>query len=569
MTGKSLYDIVERLVELAAPRASAAGLSLSCSIDCYCHNLEGIDEWCVSQVLNNLLTNALTYTKSGYVTVSVACTDDAVSESESGFCIAIEDSGPGIDASVRRLMFALPEEREALGATDEMGLGLVIAKQLCELMGATLTVEASDNGGTLASIRGTIIESTDQATDPLELVSVLRDTHALVIDTELSARRVLEAHLRGWGIRVTSALDVNAAFARIDQCNEADQAISMVFVSGATGESDMRRLANRLDASPRHSDALLMVVGSDATTGTNRILDEHNGNVTLLAPVRASELYNCISQHPAIVDRLQQTDTITVSRLDSRRVLLVEDNVVNQCVASEILKRIGIDAVVANNGREALRRLTSERFDFVFMDCQMPEMDGFEATRRIREDLQLTDLPIVALTANALDGDRRACLNAGMDDYLTKPFTQRQLELMLSKWTQPSDTENSDGATLSISDDQLIDNDALDQIRVLDEPGKNDILNEIIGEYLNSADSLTEDIATAVEDSDSAGVGRAAHALKSSSAAVGLAYFSNQCAELERMSIKDDLAAIQSLWREMLPLHKRSVELLQQLQQRQ
>ncbi|MEM9172568.1 MAG: Hpt domain-containing protein, partial [Pseudomonadota bacterium] len=103
----------------------------------------------------------------------------------------------------------------------------------------------------------------------------------------------------------------------------------------------------------------------------------------------------------------------------------------------------------------------------------------------------------------------------------------------------------------------------------LDEPGKNDILNEIIGEYLNSADSLTDDIATAVEDSDSAGVGRAAHALKSSSAAVGLAYFSNQCAELERMSTKDDLAAIQSLWREMLPLHKRSVELLQQLQQRQ
>ena len=255
---------------------------------------------------------------------------------------------------------------------------------------------------------------------------------------------------------------------------------------------------------------------------------------------------------------------VTGSDPSGRHVLLVEDNIVNQCVASEILKRIGVTVDIANNGVEALQMLVDTHYDFVFMDCQMPEMDGFEATRRIRARGDLGELPVVALTANALSGDRQSCLDAGMTDYLTKPFTRDQLKAMLDKWTTGRiavATEAMDG-TSGFASIELVDQAALNEIRMLDNDGESSIFDEIIGEYLTSSATLVRDIEAAIAQRQADAVARSSHALKSSSAAVGLSFFAQQCARIEALGMAGDIAQITELWTQAENCYRRSVDQL-------
>lgn len=555
----SFHDVVESAVELAAPRASQTGLALHCRIEPACKDLYEFDAWCVSQLLSNLLSNALGNTVSGSVEVSANCVD---TDNGVRFSMEVRDTGPGIPDDIQRIMFTLPDQREAIADSQRVGYGLVISRQLCELINAELIIEQPESGGTVARVAGIFGQEQGERSGEHPLPDALRNSHALIIDNDIAARRLLEAHLRSWGISVSTELDIASGITALRQSRTRGYVIGMVFVSADTPRSALATFIDMLRTSPEFKDILLVMLGDDTSTGSFATLSGQLANITLTKPVRPSALFDCISRHPQV--RASVGGPVGADKSDTPiRVLLVEDNVVNQCVATEILNRIGVQVEIANHGGEALRALDEARYDFVFMDCQMPEMDGFEATKKIREQARFEDLPVVALTANALSGDRQRCLDAGMSDYLTKPFTKAQLETMLDKWTGRETTPIDDA--MSYSDTvivDLIDESALMQIQMLDVDGDSTIFNEILDEYVNSSRDLTSKIAAAARDGDCAEVARCAHALKSSSAAVGLAHFSSQCAELESLAREQSVDAVRALWATASETFQRSTSAL-------
>ncbi len=561
---RSLHETIESTVELAAHRISDKDVSLNCRIDPACRNVFAFNHWCMTQLVNNLLSNALQYTQSGSVKVDVDCDD---SNGMANIRINITDTGPGISESVQKVMFASPDQRELMPDNENVGFGVIISQQLCEMMGAQLQVESKPGEGTSVTISGSIDRAKPEGSPSGTVTDAFRNTQALVIDTDLSARRLLEAHLRSWGIRVRSVLDVTSAIALVHEAAAREHSISMVFISQETAPDDVRSLIDELHRCSQHIDAMIVMTGSDITTSKMHLATGDRFGVTLGSPVRPSALFDCVAQHPYVQSQAQAGDDVEPPPVDAdreRHVLLVEDNIVNQCVASEILKRIGVSVDIANNGREALDKLSVSTYDFVFMDCQMPEMDGFEATRRIRQRESLQSLPVVALTANALSGDRQSCLDAGMSDYLTKPFTRDQLETMLNKWTRGGTvvaTKAPDG-TSEFAAIQLVDDSALNEIRMLDVDGESSIFEEIISEYMMSSKALVRDIDAAVAAKAPDEVARCAHALKSSSAAVGLKFFADQCAELEKLGMAAQTDKIAELWPQAEHCFRRSVDCL-------
>lgn len=562
MPHQSLHETIEQTVELAAARASAKALSLNCRINAACKTLYAFDSWCVRQLITNLLGNALEYTDTGSVTVTAGAQP---SGDTMAFSITVEDTGPGIDPAVRQVMFAAPDQRESLPVGKHVGFGLMISRQLAEMMGATLEIESTPGEGTRAIVSGQIRPGAVDRVKSATVTDALRHSQALIVDGDIVARRLLEAHLRSWGIDVRSVLDTATAIEVLGASSRRGRHISMVFVTHETDGDELDTLLAALHGDEAHRETMLVITGNELSTGRFAVLREGTDSIVLNTPVRASELFDCIAQHPSIRSRIERTASEPLPAPDpgSRRVLLVEDNVVNQCVASEILKRIGVSVEIANNGAEALDMLDAGSYDFVFMDCQMPEVDGFEATRRIRADARFDALPVVALTANALSGDREACLDAGMNDYLTKPFTRDQLESMLDKWTS-----GSRKATISIEGSaqygamDLIDERALNEIRMLDEDGESTIFDEIVGEYMTSSEGLVAAIDEAVAEGRTDDVAAGAHALKSSSAAVGLKVFGEQCARLEHLGREGKLTEIAPLWEQARVCYRHSVEQL-------
>ncbi len=541
---QSLRSVVESTVELAAPRASEVGLSLHCHIGSQCERVVNFDAWCVSQLLSNLLSNALTYTPSGSVRVYASCELD---NGNNRFELRVEDTGPGIAPEILDVVFTLPDQRESLERAERVGFGLVIARQLCDMLNAQLTIEQPEAGGTVARVHGVLGSSDATIRADRALPDALRDSYALIIDSDVAARRLLEAHLRSWGISVNSSLDIPSGITQLRTAVQEGRSIGMVFVSAEVAKPALATFIEMLRNAEEFADILLVMLAPDDKDSQHSTLSDPIANTTLSKPIHPSALFDCITRHPQVKARMESTED-TAGDPDSRRVLLVEDNIVNQCVATEILKRIGVQVEIANHGGEALELLQQQSFDFVFMDCQMPEMDGFEATRRIREMPDLESLPVVALTANALSGDRERCLDAGMSDYLTKPFTKEQLETMLDKWIRSADGINVSATYSDVVYVELIDDAALDQIRMLDEDGDSTIFDEILDEYFVSSERLVGRIRDALDNGDAAEAGRCAHALKSSSAAVGLAHFASQCAELEQLARDDDPSAMRSLW---------------------
>jgi signal transduction histidine kinase/DNA-binding NarL/FixJ family response regulator/HPt (histidine-containing phosphotransfer) domain-containing protein len=270
--------------------------------------------------------------------------------------------------------------------------------------------------------------------------------------------------------------------------------------------------------------------------------------------------------------------TVETPLAHGARVLLVEDNPVNQALGVALLEKLGCIASSADTGAEALKVLSHASYDLVLMDCQMPEMDGFEATRIIREREQAADAPsaakphtiIIALTANALGGDRKQCLDAGMDDYLSKPVTKRQLRNMLAKWLEKSGDVPASGGALALplppparepasvetagtspspasAISPVIETGYLDGIRSLQQPGSPDLLGEIIDTYFSSSNRLMESLRQAVGTGDTRGVLQAAHSLKSSSANLGALSLAEHCKNLETLGRNDTLAGAAEL----------------------
>jgi PAS domain S-box-containing protein len=434
-----LHATVEEAVGLLAEKASDKGLELICHIEarppCW---LRG-DPGRLRQVLLNLAGNAIKFTERGEVVVCARLEeqgpDGAVVRCE------VRDTGTGIPAEVQPGLFSSFTQADAsttrkFGGT---GLGLAISKRLVGLMGGEIGLTSEPGRG--STFLFTVRLAKGEAIPPApRRDGVLRGLRALVVDDNATNRMVLTHNLGGWGMRVAEASGGAEALAAL---RSAEEAFDLALLDFQMPEMDGLELARRIKADPALAAVRLIMLTSLGVRGQREQARAAGIEGYLIKPVRLAQLYDCLATVMTAAEALPSAPARPTADGERRpppaghgpRVLLAEDNAVNQTLALRMLEKLGCRVDVVGTGREAVAAVARGDYALVFMDCQMPEMDGFEATAAIRRgETGSRRLPIIALTASAMQGDREACLAAGMDDYLSKPLGLSDMERMLRRW---------------------------------------------------------------------------------------------------------------------------------------
>ncbi len=425
-----LRDSIGDALSPLALRASAKGVELAYDVHADVPDALIGDVYRLRQVIVNLGGNAIKFTERGEVVLSVSQRerrdDEVVLE------VAVRDTGIGISSEAAARLFKAFEQAE-MSTTRKYGgtgLGLAISKQLVELMGGQIRLESTPGVGStfIFNVRFKVGAARPLAS-PEDAALTLHGKCALIVDDNETNRRILKTMLSHWGLRSLEADSCNAALTALDRANNAGQTVSIVVTDLHMPELDGFDLSRAIRAHPRFGSLPIILLTSSASTGDQAIATELGIAARLHKPVKQSLLLDNIMQvlgaadrsRAATVARNTTTETTNASPR-ALRVLLAEDHPINQKFAVRVLEGAGHSVTVANNGREAVEQTGSQEFDVVLMDIQMPEVDGLDATRAIRaREGGRTRLPIIAMTANAMKGDREMCLEAGMDGYVPKP----------------------------------------------------------------------------------------------------------------------------------------------------
>ena len=624
-----VYETIEEVIDLVAERAQSKGLTLACEIDERVPVMLKGDPGRLRQILINLIGNAIKFTERGEVVVRVQnegepqdtlhSSEGVLLPSEDGTTsdtppvprcclrISVTDTGIGIPTHAQANIFEPFAQGD--GSTTRKyggtGLGLAIVKQLAEMMNGTVAVKSLPGRGSTFSFTAHFELSAELALAESRRQYDLEGLRVLVVDGNPTTRSILENQLKAWRMHYGSAESGAEALSFLQYKNGRgtpyDLAIFDAQLPDMDGVALIRAIKSQAD-----TGGLRLVMLTAVTRAEDVEVLQHVGiHAVLTKPFRQSRLYDCLAtvmggspEEQAALCRIHPHQT-EAPALSHGRILLAEDNPVNQEVALGMLQALGCHTDLASNGREVLEALKRKTYDVVLMDCQMPEMDGFEATRRIREleqeratsevqqsssDLSISNLeplrhlPIVAVTAHAITGDRERCLAAGMDDYLSKPFMQDQLQALLLRWLPSSgndtapkserstfDVRHSDPGPPPLTLDPrssilprdsyvevpTIDPRAWESIRSLQRPGHPDMLCKVIGKYLTSSQQLIETMRMAVPQQDAAALHRTAHSLKSSSATLGALRLAALCKEAEAMGRANTLKGMSSLWEQL------------------
>lgn len=443
-----LLATVESVAGLLAPQAHGKGLVLMTYVDPAIQQHVQGDAGRIRQVLVNLTGNAVKFTERG----SVIFAAKLVAEDRDTVTVAftVKDSGIGISAETTGMLFQ--PFRQADGSTTRKyggtGLGLSISRQLAELMGGTIEVESALRIGSTFTFTARLRRASCAIAAPS--TTDLHDVRTLIVEDDASAREVLQHYLTAWGMRSEAAPDAATGLRMLEDRAAAGEPFHLALIDFRLPGMDGIALARSIRADLRIcTTRSILMSGYD--TPERVVMANASISNFLPKPIRRSQLFDCIAEAlhdresagkerslPASVAAPVVTfDPPDVQHPDANRILLVEDNAVNHRLALLQLRKLGYSAVSAYNGREAIEALARERFQLVFMDCQMPEMDGFAATEAIRTGERLSGaerVPIVAMTANARPEDREACLAAGMDDYIAKPVRLDNLRDALERW---------------------------------------------------------------------------------------------------------------------------------------
>ena len=432
----------------------------------------------------------------------------------------MSDTGIGIPLDKQQKIFQTFEQVDTstsrkYGGT---GLGLAISSQLVQKMGGSIWVESEVNrGSTFHFIVRLGLQNQLGAMPPIGDMADLKNLPLLVVDDNATNRRILEEMVLQWGMKPTVVDGGRAALAAMEVAYNVGRPFELVLTDCMMPEMDGFQLAERINKDSRLKTATIIMLTSAGERGDASRCVNLGISAYLLKPIKQSELFYTVSrvlQGPQTSEG-QSLITRHAIRESKRRlrILLAEDNPVNQKVAAKMLERMGHTVSIAENGAEALGALGKQSFDLILMDIQMPEVDGFEATRSIREREIITGehLPIVAMTAHAMKGDKERCLQAGMDGYLAKPINARQLfetveNLFHDRQAADEPPEVPVGAGY-----------ALDRTKMLERiGGDRDLLKEVAGIFVSECPRMISDIRNAVKDGDAEALQKAAHALKGS-----------------------------------------------------
>ena len=543
-----LHDLIEDIVSLFAERAQAKGLEISGLVDPQIPLWVRGDPGRLRQMLSNLLSNAIKFTERGEVELRAALEGN----DETGVTLKIEvrDTGSGIAPERTDQIFEefTQEDVSTARRYGGTGLGLAIVRRLVRLMGGDAGVSSVVGVGSTFWITAHLDVAPQDALNVWEEDGDgLRGLHLLVVDDSASNRRIVQSHALGWAMRVQlasgadEALDcVVKAQARSDPF---DIAIFDLHMPGSNGVQLTKRLRGRSDL-----DCFPIVMLTSVTRASISHAARGAGvSRYLTKPVRKSQLFGVMRQVLGLepTERADDGDTDTGQSGLDLTVLLVEDNPVNQDVARAMLVRLGCQVQIAPGGREGVAAATGSRFDVVLMDCQMPGIDGFEATRLIREwELGQPDsphTPIIALTANAMRGDRERCLVAGMDEYLAKPFDLAALDELLRRVVptriEELNPEQAAESNPHRAQPQTLDHARLDSLR---EIGGQTLVDNALQVFMQSSHDKLSELEAAVARGDLEQLASGAHFLKASAANLGFTAFAACAEDLEARARSGD-----------------------------
>jgi CheY-like chemotaxis protein len=573
-----LRDDLGDCIETLAFRGHAKGLEIACHVkpDVPDHLIG--DPGRLRQVIVNLVGNAIKFTQAGEVVVQVGTKerhDDHVL-----LAFSITDTGIGIPKDKQARMFEAFEQADT-STTREYGgtgLGLAISKQLVELMHGEIGIESDVGKGTTFRFTARFNLQPKPAADQRERQQdYLQGLRVLVVDDNETNRFILQEITTVWGMKPAVAPGVDDAIAALEKARRNGQPIQLVLTDMYMPKRDGFALIEWLHAKPEYADVTVMILSSGPTAEHRARAKELHVASYLTKPVRQSTLFDAIATALGPAEMPSATPAAPVPGpapgVRSLHILLAEDNPVNQMTATTMLEKLGHAVVVANNGRQAIEKINEQEFDIVFMDVQMPEMDGATATGEIRKREQTTGrhIPIVAMTAHAMKGDKEKCLEAGMDDYVSKPIRRKDLADVIARIVEHFLTEapaNGEPATASATDANEGGRMILDEAALLEECDNDKaLLRRMVEIFDRDASDRLPRLRGAVRNGTAVAVKEEAHALKGgigtfyAKAAYDTAY------ALEKMGADGNLgnaqAALQTLESQLQSLRQKLDELIQ------
>ncbi len=543
-------EVVEEVADLLASPAQSKGLELATFVEPEVPSSLRGDPGRVRQVLVNLVGNAVKFTDRGEVVVRVSA--QARDGESVTVRFSVRDTGIGIPTEAQGKIFN--SFTQADGSTTRKfsgtGLGLTISRQLVGLMGGEIQVTSAPGVGSEFVFSVPLRKGEASVHLPSVPRSDLRGVRVLVVDDNATNREILQKQLYAWGVYCRGAGGGEEGLSVLRKAATEGDPFELAILDFNMPGIDGLQMAGMIKSDPSLSGIRLIMISSVGIRGDGRRARETGISGYLTKPIRRDVLFESIAAVMGLGDPGEEGSLVTrhtVAKARRRivgKILLVEDNPLNQEVTLGMLSVLGCDADVAGNGQECIDAIAATRYDLVLMDCQMPVMDGYAATRALRAREKESGggrLPVVALTANALAGDSDGCLAAGMDGYLSKPFTIQKLGNTLSMWLSVEREKGRGGAAEAPGEPagtakppiSPIDKTVLDGIRELEGPGNQGFFERVLNLYLSGAPGLVEGVLSAAEKGDTESLLLAAHTLKSSSANVGATGLSHLCREIE------------------------------------
>ncbi len=527
-----LQDLLDDLAATVAVRAQGKGLELLCSVDPAVPTRLRGDPGRLRQVLTNLVGNAVKFTSAGEVSVRVTVETETPESVQLRFAVC--DTGIGISADKVALLFGKFTQADA-STTREYGgtgLGLAISRELTEMMGGRIGVSSEVGRGSQFWFTAHLARQRAIGTAGHVEPAHLGDVRVLVVDDNATGREVLTKRLASWGMRPTDVPDGPSALAALTRAVDQGDPFRIAVLDMQMPDMDGEMVGRAIKNDKRLAGTHLVMLTSIGAQGDAARLRQIGFADYLVKPVRPQELMSALSRalsgrdayrpEPAATGRRTAREYRSLFAGRSARILLAEDNVTNQHVALGILKNMGLRADAVANGAEALKALQCLPYDLVLMDVQMPVMDGLEATRQIRSvtsGVRDHAVPIIAMTAHAMEGDREACLSSGMNDFVSKPVSPDALARAIAQWLSEHETDSDttgpeDGVPQRLS--------VWDKASFTDRlMGDKELAEAIVREFVADMPRQMEFLRMALDAGDLLSVQGCAHSIKGASANVG------------------------------------------------
>ena len=555
-----LRTAVEETGDILAVKAEEKGLEFMYFVDPEAPSLLRGDPGRLRQVLINLANNAIKFTETGEVAISV--TLESETDTQATIRCAVRDTGIGIHADKMERLFQSFTQVDAsttrkYGGT---GLGLAISKQIAELMGGQIGAESEAGAGSTFWFTAVLDKHpADSRQADIELGDV-EGVRVLVVDDNATNRPIVRVYLAAWGCRPAEAACADEAMRMLHTAAQEGDPFRIALLDYRMPGMDGEELGRAIKADPRLRDVALVMLTSTGQRGDAKRMREAGFAAYLIKPVKQSLLLDClrtvtgkpVSPQRPPSETIVTRHSVTEDRKRRVRILLAEDNIINQKVALRMLKsKLGYRADAVANGAEAIESLARQDYDLVLMDCQMPVMDGYEATRTIRDPsspVRNHNIPIIAMTANAMKGDREECLAAGMDDYVAKPVRPQELADAIERALAPGDSTCEEHPAEEAPPEPLVSEYAQDP----------DIA-DLIPEFLAHLPVQLGEMREAMRHIDFDRLARVAHQLKGSGGGYGYPIITDVAKSVEAAAKAEDVEAATTAMAALADLCRRAV----------